>query len=60
MEFKIKPGVQVHSEDFWYDLTYGGYIKPEEIIEDPEQVLELKKAIKIVLSFQEALDDIEN
>lgn len=45
------------SEDFWYALNDGGYIKPEEIIADPKQLEELQKAIALVLDFEQELVD---
>lgn len=43
------------SYDFWYDLTDGGYIKPEEIINE-DQVKQLKDAISIIESFKKAYE----
>lgn len=43
-----KKGVKISTDDFWYDLTDGGYIKPEYILEDPEEVEKIKNAIKLI------------
>jgi len=48
----IKKGVTVSTSDFWYDLTQGGYIKPEELLEDPKDIKSVKKAIKILREFE--------
>lgn len=40
--------VKISTDDFWYDLTDGGYIKPEEILEDPKDVKKIKDAIEII------------
>lgn len=41
----------IYSNDPWYDLTEGGYIKPNEILTDPEQIEDLNKAINMVKEF---------
>jgi hypothetical protein len=41
-------------EDFWYDLTDGGYIKPAELLDDPKQIQKITDAIAVVQSFAEA------
>ena len=28
----------VYTEEFWYDLTDGGYIKPENLLIDKDQI----------------------
>jgi hypothetical protein len=58
MEWKFKKDVSVYTEEFWYDLTDGGYIIPEEILEDDEQIKELNKAIELVLSFEKKIDEM--
>ena len=55
---KLKEGdlEQVHIEDFWYDLTLGGYIKPEYYL-DEKKKKKLKEAIKTVQEFEYLLVD---
>ena len=58
MEWKFKPNVEpILSRDFWYDLTNGGYIRPEELLDDEEQIKKLKKAIELIQSFGNALKE---
>jgi hypothetical protein len=45
---KYKKGIKLSTDDFWYDLTDGGYIKPEEILEDPKDVEKIKAAIDTI------------
>ena len=61
MEWKFKKGAepQGSSSGFWYDMTDGGYIKPEEVLADPEQIKKLNEAVELVRSFEEALKDAE-
>lgn len=56
MNWKFKKNVKVVCEDFWYDLNEG-YIKLEKLIEDKEQLQKLSEAIKLVKSFEEALEE---
>ena len=57
MEWKFKKGVKVYTEEFWYGLTDGGYIKPENVLVDEEQFEKLQAAIDLVRSFERAIDD---
>ena len=41
------------SDGFWYDLTLGGYFKPELALSDTEQVKKVKEAIAL-------LEDLES
>lgn len=41
------------SDGFWYDLTKGGYFSPEEVMADPEQIVEMNKAIALVEQLEE-------
>lgn len=57
MEWNFKEGVEVYTEEFWYDLTDGGYIKPENVLADEEQIAKLDAAIELVRSFERAIDE---
>ncbi len=57
MEWKFLDGVDIYTEEFWYDLTDGGYIKPADILADPEQITKLSEAIDLVYSFEKAFDE---
>lgn len=60
MNWKFNEGVKFYTEEFWYDLTDGGYIKPSEMLADAEQVKQLTAAIELVLSFENALYDLRD
>ena len=47
---------QGSSNDFWYDITDGGYVRPEEVLADPEQVTQIRGAIALLRSFETALE----
>ena len=61
IDWKIKKDAepQGSSNGFWYDLTVGGYIKPEEILEDKNQLEKLEDALVLVRSFEDALKRTE-
>ena len=42
---KIKKGLDISTSDFWYDLSKGGYLPPEEICENPEDAKRVKEAM---------------
>lgn len=54
---KIKENCSVSTSDFWYDLMDGGYLKPEEILEDEKDVKAVNDAIKVLMNFKESCGD---
>lgn len=54
---KIKDDVQVSTDDFWYDLTTGGYLRPEEILEHPSDVKRVEQAIRVLEDFEGSCED---
>jgi len=56
-EMKIKEGCTASSSDFWYDLTKGGYLKPEEILENNEDVEAVKNAISVLTDFEDSCEE---
>jgi len=54
--FKYGAEPQGSSDGFWYDITDGGYIKPEEVLIDANQLSELNNALAIVRDFEQALE----
>lgn len=50
MEFK--KGVTIESSDFWYDLTDGGYIKPEELLKNTIDMQRVNGAIATLMLFK--------
>ena len=47
MKWIFKECAEVSTDDFWYDLTDGGYIKPADILADEEQVKKLSAAKRL-------------
>ena len=54
---KIKEGCTASSSDFWYDLSSGGYLKPEDILEDSNDIERVKKAIETIKDFEDSCDE---
>ena len=54
---KIKQGLEISTDDFWYDLTDGGYLKPEEILENQSEILVVKDAIEVLKNFQNSCEE---
>jgi hypothetical protein len=53
---KIKEGCQCSTSDFWYDLIRGGYLKPEDMLENPDDIDRVKSSIKVLLEFKSACE----
>ena len=53
----IKKGLKISTTDFWYDLTSGGYIKPDEICEKKKDAEKVNDAIKIIEDFKQSCED---
>ena len=49
---ELKKGLNISTEDFWYDLTDGGYIKPEEICQNQEDAEKVNYAIRTLQIFR--------
>ncbi len=47
------------SDDFWYDLTSGGYIHLDKLIKNKEQLEAANKAIDLLTSLKDALENAE-
>jgi hypothetical protein len=54
---KIRKSCTASTSDFWYDLTDGGYLKPEKICADKADAQRVKDAIVVVREFQESCED---
>jgi hypothetical protein len=53
---KIKKGLKISTADFWYDITDGGYLKPEEICELPEDAKRIRAALAILEDFRDSCE----
>lgn len=53
-EFSFKKDLETIylNENFWYCLTDGGYINPSDVLDNPDQIDELNKAIQLISKFE--------
>ncbi len=54
---KIKKGLEISTGDFWYDLTDGGYLNPDEICADKKDSQKVKEAIEVIRDFQSSCEE---
>ena len=54
---KVKKGLEISTSEFWYDLTDGGYLKPEEICENEEDAKKVIEAIKTIEDFRDSCEE---
>ncbi len=54
---KIKDGTEAYTGDFWYDLIDRGYLKPEELLENEEDVQRVYDAINTLVAFRDACEE---
>ena len=57
MEFK--KNAHVTTDDFFYDLFLGGYIKPEEILVNEDDIVRVNDAINVIQEFYDDADEAE-
>lgn len=55
MEFKKTKAV--HTDDLWYDIFEGGYIKPEKLLKNKEDIEKVNNAIKTLLEFRQKAEE---
>lgn len=54
---KIKKGIPVSTSDFWYDLTDGGYLKPEELCINKKDAEKVNQAIAVIEDFRKSCEE---
>ena len=54
---KIKEGLQISTGDFWYDVTDGGYLNPDDICENEEDAKRVREAIAVIRDFESSCED---
>ncbi len=58
IEWKLKEDYEVvGTSEMYYDLFDGGYIDPENFLDDEEQIKKINDAIKTVESYLKFLED---
>lgn len=54
---KIKKGLEISTGDFWYDLTDGGYLNPNEICLNKKDAEKVEEAIEIIKDFKDSCEE---
>lgn len=54
---KIKKGLTVSTDEFWYDLTDGGYLRPEKICNFMSDARRVIQAIAVIRDFQDSCEE---
>jgi len=54
---KIKKGLKISTAEFWYDLTDGGYLKPDKICALKEDAEKVKEAIAVLKDFESSCEE---
>lgn len=57
MEFK--ENVKITTDDFFYDLFLGGYIKPKDILVNEDDIARVNDAIDVIQDFYADLDEAD-
>lgn len=58
MVLKFKKDAEiVSSSETGYDLIHGGYIRPEDLLCDPKQAQEVRKALDLVIAFLDQAEE---
>lgn len=58
VNWKFKKDVEPQEiSDFWYDLTSGGYINLDKIIDDKDQLNDAKRAVNLIWGLELELRD---
>lgn len=54
---KLNKDIDVTTDDFWYDLIEGGYIKPKELCVYEQDVDAIWSAISVLEDFKRACEE---
>jgi len=54
---ELKEGLTDATSEFWYDLTIGGYLKPEKMCKNKEDAKKVREAIEIVKEFEDSCNE---
>jgi len=54
---KLKPNLDCSTQDFFYDLTDGGFLDPDEMCANVKDAKKVKEALDIILDFKESCEE---
>jgi hypothetical protein len=55
-KYKFTKNPDLYSDDFWYDLTSGGYLNPTHFSDDRTTIKAIYDAIALITTLQEQVD----
>ena len=58
-KFKENAKAEIGTEDPFYALSNGGYLKPESVLEDREQAKAVSDAVQLIQNFIDACYEFE-
>lgn len=53
---KLKENLEISTDDFYYDLFEGGYINPEEMLIDNDDIIAVENAINVIENFKKSCE----
>lgn len=54
---KVKQRLQIGSDNFWHDLTDGGYLNPMDICKNKKDAEKVIAAIEVVKEFKNSCEE---
>ncbi len=54
---QFKKGLEISTNDFWYDLSTGGYLKPRDMLINEEDIQKVEEAIRVIMDFEDSCED---
>jgi len=54
---KMNPDKNPYSLDFWYDLTDGGYLDPDELCADKADAERVKAAVHVLQEYMASIEE---
>ena len=54
---KLKTNLDCSTQDFFYDLTDGGFLDPDEMCANSKDAKKVKEALDIILDFKESCEE---
>jgi hypothetical protein len=54
---KLKDNLDCSTDDFFYDLTDGGFLDPDEMCKDPKDAKKIKEALDIIIDFKDSCEE---
>ena len=54
---ELKKDASIQTSDFWYDLTDGGYIEPDNICEFQADADKVNSAVRVIIEFYQACEE---